>query len=157
MQEQGRPWEMAPLFPTETKVLAANYTWHMLSEIWESTKKVWERRADLWGDQKRSTQETASALCQEGQWQLEWWQKWPDAPKARTSQGIFFSGLLSLPRVSDHHICIILVACLGLVCLHLSSGNIFYCLCSHLAIWLVLLYSTTSLSKNYLTGGWPHT
>lgn len=69
---------------------------------------------------------------------------------------IFVSGFCHFQESRGHHICSILAAYLGSVCLHLSSANILYCLCNHLAVWSVLLYSTACLSKNGLTGGWPH-
>lgn len=107
--------------------------------------------------QERAAQETTSTLCQQGQWQLAWWQKWPDVPKARTRQGFFFRFLsVTSKSLGGHYICSIQAACLGSVCLHLSSANILYCFSNCLAVWSVLLYSTTCLSKNDLTGGWPH-
>lgn len=81
------------------KVLTGNCTGHMLAEILENVTSLQERRADLQWHQESATQEATSTLCQQGQWQLAWWQKWPDVPKARTRKDFCFR-FLSLPRVS---------------------------------------------------------
>lgn len=96
MWELGIPWEMTPPFLTETEVLAANCTRHMLSKIWESAWQLQQRRADLGGEghQERATRYSICTLSARAV------TTGPDVPKATTRQ-YFFSGLcLSLPRAS---------------------------------------------------------
>lgn len=145
---------MTSPFPTEMEALAGNCTWHMLAEILESVTRLQERRADLGGTRKGQLKKQHLHCVSKGSDNL------PGGKNDRMClrlgpDKVFFFRFLSVTSKSlgGHYICSIQAACLGSVCLHLSSANILYCFCNCLAVWSVLLYSTTCLSKNDLTGG----
>lgn len=138
------------------EALAGNCTWHMLAEILESVTRLQERGADLGGTRKGQLKKQHLRCVSKGSDNLPGGKN--DRMCLRLGPDKTFFRFLSVTSKSlgGHYICSIQVAWLGSVCLHLSSANILYCFCNCLAVWSVLLYSTTCLSKNGLTGGWPH-